>query len=88
MRGRTNKLFKSVGRESREIRNISELVRTKLNTFCWVEKVEAYQSLAEKVETDQKLVRTAKICQFFVEKLKFKPSTSTQEKFTTFDNWF
>ena len=40
----------------REIPNISELRRSKLNTFSWFEKVEIYQKLVEKVETYRNLV--------------------------------
>ena len=63
MRGRTN-IFLNVPRENRqnistfgrEIPNISELRRSKLNTFSWFEKVETYQKLVEKVETYRNLV--------------------------------
>ena len=39
----------------RESQKISELGRTKSNTFCWVEKIETYQNLVDKVETHRNL---------------------------------
>ena len=59
--GRSNNILRNVGRDGLEGRKKSELVRTKSNTFCCVEKVETYQYLVGKVKTHQNISLLEKI---------------------------